>query len=144
MLQVQVSGRNVANRAITPTLYIIVVSEGSFTVEGLGKCSTNIGVISSQDILDAKSLPYVNYADVESVNGGNFFSGLKNFGSDVLKYLKDEKAISKGLKTIGTVPNPYAQAASQAAPFVEALGYGNVPSGGKGLKRKQMKNKYGY
>lgn len=164
MLQVQIpAATNISNRTITPTLYIVVVSEGSFTIEGLGKASTNIGVISSKDILDAKQSPFVNYRDVQEVNGGNFLSGLKDFGRKLLpilkkgnEFLRDTRAISKGLSTI---PHPYAQIGSQAA---RAIGYGEgvyagccmcgtgkcvcnpqggVVIGGRSLSRSQLKNR---
>jgi hypothetical protein len=123
MLQINGLSTNVSNRAITPTMYIVVVSEGTFTVEGIGKASTNIGVISSQDILDAMSSPWVDYNDVQCVNGGNFLSGLKSFGNKLWKFAKETKAISKGLRA---VPNPYAQMGATAA---ESLGLGYMDGG---------------
>ena len=73
MLQVQVQATNVNQTlSISPTLYLVPVLEGTFTIEGLGRASTNVGVISSTDILDAHSKPFVNYKDVEHVNGGDF------------------------------------------------------------------------
>lgn len=163
MLQVNVLATNISNRTITPTLYIVIVSEGTFTIEGLGKASTNIGVISSKDILDAKQSPFVNYRDVQEVNGGNFLSGLKDFGRKLLpilkkgnEFLRDTQAISKGLSAI---PHPYAQLGSQAA---RAIGYGEgiyaggcgmcgtgkcvcnqggVLVGGRSLSRSQLKNR---
>jgi hypothetical protein len=88
MLQLNVNAQNIANRSIQPTLYVVVVSEGTFTIEGLGRASTNIGVISSEDILMAQQKPGINYADIESVNGGNFLSGLANFGKNIVKGLE--------------------------------------------------------
>ena len=85
MLLVQADVRNISNRSITPTLYICIVSEGTFCITGMGSATTNIGVISSEDILNASMQPGVNYYDVQEVNGGNFFSGLVNFGKDVGK-----------------------------------------------------------
>jgi len=126
MLQVQVTATNVSDDAtLVPTLYLIVVSEGSFTIEGLGKASTNIGVITSQDILDAQSNPFVSYKDVEEVNGGNFFSGLKDFGRKLLHGAKDVNSFLRENKPIsaisGIIPHPTAQRVSQIA---ASLGYG--------------------
>lgn len=129
-LQVELTVKNVSGRSINPSLYIIVISEGSFTIEGLGKSSTNIGVLSSEDILTAETRPGITYADVEAVTGGNFFSGLKNFGKKLINvarpihdFVKDNRLIST---TTGLIPHPGAQVASQVA---KALGYG-VMSGG--------------
>ena len=148
MLQINVNAKNINNVAIIPTLYVVVISEGTFTIEGLGKASTNIGVISSQDILDAKMSPFVNYRDIEEVNGGNFLSGLVNFGKDVLdkakdvnKFLKDSKIISS---TLGVIPHPYAKA---AAPIASEWGYGDmdmgsgVMVGGKHMSRAELKRR---
>ncbi len=121
MLQINGLATNVSGRDITPTMYIVVVAEGTFTVEGIGKASTNIGVITSQDILDASASPWVDYNDVQAVNGGNFLSGLKSFGKDLWKYAKDNRLISQGLSAI---PNPYTQ---MAAPVARAFGLGNDP-----------------
>jgi len=125
MLQVSGIATNISNRTITPALYIVIINEGTFTVEGNGRASANIGVLSSEDILNAKMSPYVTYCDVEDVNGGNFLSGLKHFGQklvsgleDVNKFLKGSKAISG---VLGAIPTPYTQIGSRVA---SVLGYG--------------------
>jgi len=145
-LQVQIpSATNISDRVITPTLYIVVVSEGTFTIRGVGDASTNIGVISSQDILNAQQSPAVDYRDVEEINGGNFLSGLTDFGKKIFKgalkvndILRDSKLLSK---TLSQIPHPYAQA---AAPFARSFGYGcndcdgGVVVGGKRLSRRRL------
>lgn len=131
MLQIQGIATNISNRSITPSLYIVIVNEGTFCIEGLGKASTNIGVLSSEDILNARSAPFVSYCDVEEVNGGNFLSGLKNFGNKLFnigkgvnQFLRDSKVIS-GVS--GLIPLPGAQIGSQVA---KVLGYGEGAYGG--------------
>jgi|WetSurMetagenome_2_1015567.scaffolds.fasta_scaffold00833_7 hypothetical protein len=144
MLQVNVNVTNVSNRSITPTLYVVVVSEGSFTIEGLGKASTNIGVISSQDILDAASMPGLNYKDVEHVNGGNFLSGLKDFGRNLLSGIKDANAFLKDTRLLsnvsGLIPHPGAQAFSGVT---KQLGYGEGEGEGEGYMRMRHKKHRG-
>jgi hypothetical protein len=151
MLQVGVSCTNMASSTITPTLYLVPILEGVFTIEGIGRASTNIGVITSQDILYAKQSPWINYKDVESVNGGDFFSGIKDFFTQTLPsafktghdYVKNNKLISKGLAGI---PHPLAQLGSTVA---NALGYGEddgmmgqgVLVGGRQLSRDQLKRR---
>lgn len=110
MLQVTVSGANTSSRAINAAIYLIVVLEGSFTIEGIGRASQNIGVLTSQDILDAKMKPYINYEDVKEVNGGDFLSGAKQFFGDVNKFLKDNKVISSVLGAF-PVTAPFASVA---------------------------------
>ena len=118
MLQITVTTNNVSGRVMQPTLYLIPVLEGTFTIEGLGRASTNIGVITSKDILDAHSKPFVNYKDVECVNGGDFFSGLKDFGRKILSGLRESKGISN---TLSMIPHPLAQL---GAPIARFLGFG--------------------
>ena len=131
MLQIQGVATNVSNRPITPSLYILIINEGTFTVEGLGKSSTNIGVISSEDILNARQAPFVNYKDVEEINGGNFLSGLKSFGNKLLNVGKEANEFLKSSHLIsgvsGLIPHPAAQIISQGS---KALGYGNYGEGG--------------
>lgn len=145
MLQVQLNCVNTSGRTITPTLYIVTIMEGTFTIQGLGQASTNVGVITPKDILDCQNNPMVNYADVEAINGGDFLSGLKSFGSKLLPFLqkahdfiKKNKLVSKGLSYL---PHPGAQVGSKAAEF---LGYGEgegVMVGGKNLSRVQMRRR---
>jgi hypothetical protein len=127
MLQVQVTYKNTSNRTISPVLYLAPVLEGTFTIPSLGRSLINIGVITSQDILDAQSKPGISYSDIEDVHGGNFFTGIKDFFSKhVLPQLKtfvDNKGISK---TLGMIPHPLAQTASKVA---QTFGYGEGEGG---------------
>lgn len=116
MLQVQVTATNTSTATITPELYIITVLEGVFSIEGLGRASTRIGVISSQDILDAQSQPGINYKEVQEVNGGNFFSSIGDTLSKLWEGVKSKNLISK---TLGKVPGW-----GILAPAVEAIGLG--------------------
>jgi hypothetical protein len=139
-IQVQVTAKNISARTITPTLYIVPILEGTFTIPSLGRALLNIGCITSQDILDAKQSPVVNYNEVENVSGGDFFSGLKNFFStQVLPRIRnfvDNRGISTAL---GAIPHPWAQAASSAA---HSLGYGEgVMVGGSDMSRESLANR---
>lgn len=153
MLQISVDATNISGRDITPTLYIVCIMEGTFTIQGLGQASTNIGVITAKDVLDCQQNPHVSYADVENVNGGDFWSGLKSFGAKLLPFLrkahdfvKKNKLISSGLSMI---PHPAGKVGSV---ITDALGYGDyggvragdcggVLIGGRNLNRTQMRKK---
>lgn len=115
--------QNISNRDINPVLYLVPVLEGSFTVPCLGRALINIGVITSQDILDAHSKPWISYEDVESVNGGNWWSGVKNVLSKIHDFIKRHGLVSKGLEM---VHHPHAKKASAVA---KALGYGEGDGG---------------
>lgn len=116
-LQVQVLCTNVSSATINPTLYIVTVLEGTFTIEGLGRSSTNIGVISSNDIINCQQSASINYNATQHVNGGNFMSGLSNFG----KWLQDTKLISNTLSKI-----PVAQYFAPLVTAMTGLGEGGV------------------
>lgn len=88
---------------IVPALYVVVISEGTFTVIN-GSCMHMIGVLSKQDVLSAESSPMVDYRAVQHVFGGDFWSSLKEgvskFYNKVLKpaapyILKGAEAIAK-------------------------------------------------
>jgi len=120
-LQINAQFKNTSNANINATLYIIIVSEGSFTIPGLNSATRQLGVITKNDILNAKSKPGVTYDQVrESQYGGsgNFLSNLMNFGSKINDFLKDSKIIS----TVSSlIPHPISQGIAAVS---RNLGYG--------------------
>jgi len=121
-LQVNAQFRNTSNANINATLYIIIVSEGSFTIPGLNSATRQLGVITKNDILNAKSKPGVTYDQIQESQyggGGNFLSNLANFGSKINDFLKNSKIIS----TVSSlIPHPISQGISAVS---RNLGYGN-------------------
>lgn len=82
-LQFNVNVTNVnQTRAITPTLYMVVISEGTVAITE-NRTIQNIGVLQKQDVLDAKFAPIVPLYEVESVYGGSFLDSVKNFGRNI-------------------------------------------------------------
>lgn len=80
MIQMQVNVRNVSSNPITPSLYIVVVSQGLFSIYQ-GQASSLIGVLTSEDILECHrqtARELITYADVRRLNGGNFLSNIKD------------------------------------------------------------------
>lgn len=123
MLQVQLVAKNISAAPINTSIYIVTVLEGTFTIEGLGRSSTNIGVITSTDILECQQQVGINYNAVQSVNGGNFMSGLSNFG----KWLTDTKVISDTLSHvpgIGALMPLFKSITGLGEGGVQARGYG--------------------
>ena len=129
-LEIDVINTNQTN-SITPTLYIVVVSEGTFTIEN-NRSVSQIGVISKMDILEAKQhqSPFIDYHDIMKVNGGNFLSGVKRFGQNIWKNVKPyvRSAVKLGKKIY-----PYAKAAYNTAravaPLLIGLGEGGSMAG---------------
>ncbi len=124
MLQINVNVKNVSKAAILPTLYVVCVSQGLFSIFN-GQCSSLIGVLTSNDILNSHAETghhMLTYEDVRVINGGNFLSGWKTKLLDIWKKVK-----------------PYAKLALKgvnlAAPFIglgEGEGYGG-DDGGEGV-----------
>ena len=126
--------KNTSSEAITPTLFVVCVYEGVFTVQD-GNCSQQIGVLSREDVLNSRIVRGINYQQAQDVFGGSFWDSLgKAFGS-VARYAKKHKLLSRGL---ALVPNPYAQGASRVA---SAIGYGM--SGGS-LSNDDIKGRLTY
>lgn len=123
------------------SILMVVVQEGTFTVAALGQSVAQLGVISKQDILDAKPSPFVSYRDIQDINGGDFFSGLKDFGSKINNFLKESKLISTLAPLIPGVGGPASQIARN-------LGYGydgnGVMAGGKKLSKAQLRKALEY
>jgi hypothetical protein len=107
--------------AINYELYIVTISEGTMTVVNQHTV-TQVGVISKQNILDAKVSNNVNYNMIKRVYGGNFLSGLKSFISKV--------------GDIGSKVLPYAKAALPLARQILGVGEGE---GGKRKKAKRSR-----
>jgi hypothetical protein len=139
MLQINMNAKNISSNSITPTFYIVVVSEGTFTIQGLGKASTNIGVITSQDILNARANPFVNYNDVEEVNGGegNFLSGLKQFGTELLDKVKGAIPFVKDVVGVAKEVAPLLGFGEDDMMDGEGEGEG-VSFGGRRMHRSQL------
>lgn len=117
--QIDVTLTNVSSDAITPTLYVVMVNEGVFTVgPGVGQASGQVGVLSSQDILDAHAKPGIDYYDIKDVNGGDFLGDVKSFFSDkVLPLIKQSRIASNLANMI-----PFAGPAISKS--IRNLGYG--------------------
>lgn len=79
---------NPSANAITYTLYVVVVNEGTFSVVD-GSCQHMIGVISKSDVLNARPMQGVSWKRAQHVYGGNFFSDLVDTVSDVGRTVYD-------------------------------------------------------
>jgi hypothetical protein len=164
-LQIEVIGQNLGP-AVSPTLYLVIVNEGTFTIETIGRSSANIGVISSQDILDCKAKPFLNYEDVQSVNGGDFLTGLKEFFTQTIPgLLRKSKlasnlanlipvvgpAVSKSISNLGYGHEDYGEGVLLDEPYRSQQDYrmgqegegvrvGGVPVGGRHLDRRHLRS----
>lgn len=86
-LQISVDTTNISKDVIAPSLYIVVVSEGTLTIHE-NRTIQNIGVVSQQDVLNLKDVPEMNYYDVMGYDGGDFLSSLKHGLSKIWGFIK--------------------------------------------------------
>lgn len=130
-LQIQATILNINTlETITPTLYMIIVSEGVFTVLD-NRSVSQIGVVSKLDVIDSRMSPFVDYNMLYNIHGGNFWSSIKSFGSKVLHgldkvhdFVRDNKLLSRGLSAVSMIPEA-APFAGPAAAVAKNLGYGD-------------------
>ena len=124
-LQVNAAVKNISASTKNVSLYVVPVYEGVFTIPSAGTSAVQIGVITSNDILDAGKSGYYNYHDIQAVNGGDFLSGIKDFFSKANQFLKDNKVISTILDAF-PVTKPFAGP-------VRNIGYGEDGGEGEGV-----------
>lgn len=122
-LQINVNITNPSSRSINYTLYVVPISQGTFTIME-NRAVAQIGVVSKSNILDAKAAPSADFNLIENMYGGNFFSSIKDFFS---------KAASGVGDVVGTVL-PYAKQAIDVYKTIRGAG----PVGGarrRGMRR---------
>lgn len=115
---------------ILPSLYLLIVSEGVFTVLD-NRSVSQIGVVSKLDVIGSRMSPFVDYNMLYNIHGGSFWSSLKSFGNKVLHglervhdFVKQNQLISKGLSAASLIPQA-AAVAGPAATIARSLGYGD-------------------
>jgi hypothetical protein len=107
-------------------LYILTVSDGIFTIPSGGVAFSELSVLTTKDVIEANMQTnndgmYLNYNDLQEVNGGNFYTGLKNFGNVVGKKIKDANQYLRKNKTISDVSGKIAKATD--APLIRDIPY---------------------
>lgn len=95
-LQMEVTVTNRSSASITPTLYVVISNEGTFTIQN-NSAYSQIGVISKQDVLSAQEQSGINYNELKYMAGAAFF---KNFGRKMKNTLR--KLASYAKPAIGT------------------------------------------
>lgn len=122
-LQLTASVTNRSSSAIIPTLYVVVVNEGVFTIQN-NSAYSQIGVISRQNVLDANHQEGINYNDLKYMSGASIF---KNFG----------RKLANTIKQIGKTTKSAVQIAKEVAPIARDL-YQIAKMSGLGYSKKQI------
>jgi len=121
-----------ASRVTVPTLHIVVVSEGTFTIDKLGVASVHVGDITTTDILEARPFneDAYDYYDMQDPNGGNFLDGLKDAWRGIRKgFMMPMNA----LKEVGNFVKPIAS--------ITGLMGSGIHSGGEMASYSDLKNR---
>jgi hypothetical protein len=92
-LQVTANFTNKSLSTVSYVMYIIVISEGTWTITA-NRSVAEIAVVSRDDILNAKQSPMLNYAMYQKgIYGGSFFgsigSFLRNAGNKAVDLIKE-------------------------------------------------------
>lgn len=141
-LRITVQCRNLKSSTVTPTLNCVVISEGIMSIDNQ-QVTRSIGILDQNDIFDVKSLPSEVYHSSGSIYGGNFMTGLKNFGTRVYKGIKKYarpviNAAQRLVPIIAPEFSPYVDKADEIARAVGLGLEGRGLVGGRKLNRKQL------
>lgn len=116
--QFELSVQNIHPTATyTPEIVIITVNDGTMVISN-GTAVSQSAPLTRADVMNAPLEENINYNQLQSVYGGDFFNKFKGFLGDVNSFLKKYKPISTIAKQ---VPNSVGQTVGRVA---DALGYG--------------------
>jgi len=135
-LQINVTLQNMNSvSALNATLYVVLVSEGSITIAN-GNVIKQIGVLTRDDVLNAKTSDYtVEDLKSSAYSGGSFLSTIKDIG----RFVKDNKVVSRALGAYGKSGAPYSEVAGIGSSIADALGAGVV--GGKRVHKRALRRR---
>lgn len=142
-LQIDVTFKNTnQSETITADMYIIVISEGVFTIQD-NRSISQIGVISRQDILDSQTAPKIDYYDVRNAAGlgGDFFGDVKRFAQRFAQGFKEYAP-----KALNFVKDDILPIAKEVLKMLPMLGLGEtnqggVVVGGELMNRQQLRQR---
>ena len=140
-LQIDVSVKNVNQTdTITPSLYILVISEGSFSILN-NTALPQIGIISKKDVVDSKRAPKMDYNMMRDGYGGSFWSGFHDLARKFHHAVKQGVKYGKKGYEFGKKMTPHVKKAIElgrdVAPLIEELG--PMLAAGRYKKRKYKK-----
>ncbi len=129
-IQIQMDVKNQSSSAFEGEFYQVFLMEGTFSIaENMGRAS--LGNLTKGLVLDSKEhpTPEVDYAHYEHLQGGSFFSSLKNIVNKVAHGVGSVADVAS--KVVSAVPG-----LSEIAPVISTVGdvaHGVEALSGKGL-----------
>ena len=121
-VQVQMDVTNVSDSAFDGEFFVVMLNEGTFSIsEQFARAS--LGNLSPQAVLMAKESPEIAHVHYDSLQGGGFFSGLKNIINKIATGVSDVAGVASHILPV--IPGLGPEAAALA---------GTVGSIAKGVK----------
>jgi len=125
-----VTNCNQSNSLVNPTLYIISVEAGTFTIVN-GTSVPMIGVLSRQDILSSQASQMLDFNTHKNIYGGSIFSTLRNFGENVYNGVKNNLPF---IRKVSAAVKPFLPAGAESALSAIGLGRRRRSRKGKGVE----------
>jgi len=122
-IQVQATMKNQSASSFTGEFYMVILNEGTFSIsENFARAS--LGNLNQQMVLMAKQSPELHHLTYSQLQGGGFFSGLKNIVNK----------IARGVGAVANNPITQTLVGALAPEFAPALGMvSKVASGVRGV-----------
>ena len=137
-IQVQATFKNQSSSAFVGEFYMVVQNEGTFSIsENFARAS--LGNLNQQMVMMAKQSPELHHLTYSQLQGGGFFSGLKNIVNKISRGVQSiaESPITQTL--VGTLAPEFAPALGMVGKVAGATrgltGGGGVTGGGRKMKR---------
>lgn len=137
-IQVQATFKNQSSASFTGEFYMVVLNEGTFSIsENFARAS--LGNLNQQMVLMAKQSPELHHLTYSQLQGGGFFSSLKNIVNKIARGVQSvaESPITQSL--VGTLAPEFAPAVGMVGQVAnvarKATGGGGYTGGGRKMKR---------
>jgi hypothetical protein len=144
-LQVQMRVRNASSSTFTGEFYLVCLNEGTFSIsENFARAS--LGNLTPALVLAAKQSPEMHHLTYQQLQGGSFWSSLKNIVNKISRGVQSvaESPITKTL--VGSLApefSPLLAGVGSLAGVTRGLSGGSVSGGGVsgGMKRLSRKSR---
>ena len=113
-IQISLDVTNTSTENFTAECYMVFMMEGTMTIMP-GSAVTSLANLTPDVVLASKMSPEVSHVEHNSLQGGGFFSGLKNFVNKVAH------GVSSVANVAGKIAGPVLSVVPGAAPVLSAI-----------------------